>query len=114
MNLPPNIPLAFVKRTQATLGAPDRPRTPLQVAITPEVTVLAPVEAAVDVVVALLVVVAVELHAVHDAALDPATPQSSTKKVRQACQSCAHNLARCGSLRSSVVGKTTLRTLDSH
>ncbi|GMF35998.1 unnamed protein product [Phytophthora fragariaefolia] len=52
-------------------------------------------DAVVDVAVALLVVVAVELLAVLDAALDTDIPQSSNKSVRQASESWAHNLARC-------------------
>ncbi|GMF49609.1 unnamed protein product [Phytophthora fragariaefolia] len=92
---PPSIPLVLAKLAGVTFGVPAFPLNPVQVAITLEVTILTPADAAVDVAVALLVVVVVELLAVLDAALNPDIPKSSTNSVRQSPESWAHNLPRC-------------------
>ncbi|GMF51910.1 unnamed protein product [Phytophthora fragariaefolia] len=116
VNHPPSMPLVLVKPAEVTLGVPTLPLTPVQVVITLEVTILTPADAAVDVAVALLIVVAVEVLAVLDAARDPNIPQSSTKSVRQASTSWAqtwHDAQVSVGSKSSVVGKTTQRTFAS-
>ncbi|GMF37934.1 unnamed protein product [Phytophthora fragariaefolia] len=95
VNPQPTMPRLHVKPADVMFGVPELPLTSVQVVITLKVAILAPADAVVDVVIALLVVVAVELFAVLDAALDPDIPQSSTKEVRQASESWAHHLARC-------------------